>query len=814
MKYCIIGGVAGGATAAARIRRLDENSEIILFERGSHISFANCGLPYYLGGVIKERDRLFVTTADAFRMRYRVDVRTRHEVISIERNGRKIRIRDLSTGNEYTESYDRLLLSPGAEPIRPPIPGIDSDGIFTLRNIPDTDAIRHYIDMNKPEKAVVIGGGFIGLEMAENLHSLGIRVTIVEALDQVMAPIDYEMAAEVHRHIRSKNVELVLSDGVASFSKVDRSVNVTLSSGRIVSGEIVILSIGVRPESKIAKDANLECTDRGGIMVNDYLRTSDEHIYAVGDAVATIHRVSGTRMNIYLAGPANKQARIAADNMVRGDKRLYAGSVGTAIAKVFDLVVASTGLSEKALRAAGIECKSVITHASSHAGYYPGAKTLSLKLVFAPEGKVLGAQIVGYDGVDARIDMIAVVIGMDGTVRDLGELDHAYAPPFSSAKDPVNAAAFAAENILDGLVRAIAWNEIDKHPDAFLLDVRTRNEFSLGSIPGSVNIPMDELRDNLGRIPSNRTIIVNCAAGLRGYLASRILMQSGFNDVYNVSGGYKTYESAAGSDPAVDEFVGSDDMTYNKGVTPAAMQSPSSVVLDACGLQCPGPIIKLKEAIDGLVEGRELVVIASDPGFMRDVKSWCALTGNILVSVSEDAGKITAVVKKGVAHSHTTTVSEGGGETIIVFSDDLDRALAAFVLANGGAAAGKKVTMFFTFWGLSVIKKSDAKRTKKDFLGRMFSLMLPKSSKKLSLSKINMGGMGRILMRYRMKRKKVESLEVMIMNAASVGIEMIGCQMSMDIMGVSKEELFDFVKIGGVATYLEAASSSGINLFV
>ncbi|HEY1406196.1 MAG TPA: DsrE/DsrF/DrsH-like family protein, partial [Spirochaetota bacterium] len=552
------------------------------------------------------------------------------------------------------------------------------------------------------------------------------------------------------------------------------------------------------------------------IIVNDFMRTSDANIYAIGDAAATIHRSSKGRMNIYLAGPANKQGRIAADNMVKGDIRPYKGSIATAIAKVFDLAVASTGLSEKALRAANIDCRSVIIHASSHAGYYPDAKPLTLKLIFSPEGKILGAQIVGYDGVDARIDMIAAIIGMDGTVTDLGELDHAYAPPYSSAKDPVNAAAFAAENIVDGLVRSINWNQLDDHPEAFLLDVRTRNEFSLGSIPGSINIPIDNLRENLTRVPRDRTVIVNCAAGLRGYLASRILTQNGYSDVYNLSGGYKTYESAHEKveNTGGEEYVGADDMVYRKGVSPVAMQTPSAIVLDACGLQCPGPIVKLKAAMDEMIEGRELMVIASDPGFTRDVKSWCALTGNTLLSLSEDAGKITAVIRKGPARQETAMMNQGNGQTIIVFSNDLDRALASFVLATGGAAAGKKVTMFFTFWGLSIIKKPKAKGGKKDFLGKMFGMMLPKNSKKLALSKINMGGIGRVLMRYRMKSKKIESLESMMMSAAASGVEMIACQMSMDVMGVTREELFDFVKIGGVATYLESASSAGINLFV
>jgi NADPH-dependent 2,4-dienoyl-CoA reductase/sulfur reductase-like enzyme/rhodanese-related sulfurtransferase len=552
-RYCIVGGVAGGATAAARIRRLDEKAEIILFERGGFISFANCGLPYYLGGVIKERDRLFVTTADAFRGRYRVDVRVRQEVIAIDRDRKKIKIRNLADGNEYEESYDKLLLSPGAEPLRPPIPGIENEGIFTLRNIPDTDAIRTYLDMKKPSRAVVIGGGFIGLEMAENLHHRGIAVTIVEALDQVMTPLDFEMAAEVHHHIKSKKVQLLLKDGVTSFSKKGSALAITLSSGHLIETDMVILSVGVRPESKIAKSAGLECMEKGAIVVDDYLCTSDPSVYAVGDAVAISHLVTGTKMSIYLAGPANKQARIVADNMVKGNTKIFKGSAATAIAKVFDMAVASTGLSEKALKAAKIDCQSVITHASSHAGYYPDAKPLTVKLVFSPKGKILGGQIVGYDGVDTRIDMISALIGMNGSVYDLGELDHAYAPPFSSAKDPVNAAAFAAQNAIENLVRPIGWNEIKSVENYFILDVRTRSEFSLGSIPGSVNIPIDELRENIQKLPGNRPIIITCAAGLRGYLASRILSQNGFNDLYNLSGGFKTYERATEKQEAFGE---------------------------------------------------------------------------------------------------------------------------------------------------------------------------------------------------------------------------------------------------------------------
>lgn len=818
-RYCIVGGVAGGATCAARIRRLDESAQITLYERGEFISFANCGLPYYLGGVIKERDRLFVTTADNFRSRYRVDVRTHNEVLSIDRNQKRIRIRETLTGKEYDDNYDALLLSPGADPLRPPIPGIETEGIFTLRNISDTDAIMKHLSTGGVDHAVVIGAGFIGLEMAENLHHRGIHVTVVEALDQVMTVLDYEMAAEIHHHMHGKKISLILKDAVKSFSKKGSSITVTLASGRELNAGIVILSIGVRPESKLARESGLECTEKGAIIVNEYLATSDPNIYAVGDATAVKNHITGKNVNCLLAGPANKEARIAADNMIKRNSRVFKGTIGTAIAKVFDLTVAATGLSEKQCRAEKIECRSVIVHASSHAGYYPESKPLTIKLNFAPDGRILGGQAVGFDGVDTRINMIAAVIGMNGSVTDLTELEHAYAPPYSSAKDPVNTAAFAAENIVAGLVKSVGWNEIDTLGDVFILDVRTRHEYSLGSIPESVSIPVDELRENITRIPKNKKIVITCAAGLRGYLASRILVQKGFDDVWNLSGGYKTYERAKSSMSMNlemnEEYVGADDMVYKKGVVSAAMQSPDAMTLDACGLQCPGPIVKLKNAIDNMIEGKELIVIATDPGFARDVQSWCVLTGNTLISLKEEAGKVIALVRKsGVNKTENVVMNTSNGQTIIVFSDDLDKALASFVLATGGAAAGKKVTMFFTFWGLSVIRKRKVKGVKKDFLGRMFGMMLPSHSGQLALSKINMGGIGSRLMRFRMKQKRVDSLEVMMESAVHNGVEIIACQMSMDIMGVKKEELRDFAKIGGVATYLEAASSAGINLFV
>lgn len=820
-KILIVGGVAGGATTAARLRRLDEHSEIILFERGKYVSFANCGLPYYIGDTITERENLFVMTPEGLEDRLGITVRVENEVVRINRDAKQIEVKDLNTGKTYTESYDKLVLSPGAEPLRPPIPGIESSKIFTLRNVPDTDKIKSFVTDNPIKRAVVVGAGFIGLEMAENLHHLGINVTIVEMLDQVMAPIDYEMAAEVHQHLKTKNVEFYLKDGVKSFNDSGKEINITLNSGRELVADIVILSIGVKPESSLAKNAGLELTDRSGIVVNEYLQTSDENIYAVGDAIAFENPILGIKMNTLLAGPANRQGRICADNIVKGNVRKYRGAINTAIAKVFDITVASTGAAEKHLKQFNIPHKSNIIHHGNHAGYYPGAIPMTIKLIFNPEsGKVLGAQIVGYEGVDKRIDLIASVLSRGGTIYDLQEIEHAYAPPYSSAKDPVNIAGYAAENLMNGLVKNITWDEIlesDKS-DFYFLDVRTDEETSLGTIDGAVNIPLDNLRKRISEVPKDKKIIVFCSVGLRGYFAARILMQIGYEKVYNLSGGYKTYEhvncNQSNEDIFSNDVIGKDDMLYHK-VESTESSSEVNVNVDACGLQCPGPIMRLKKEMDNLSDGQRLEIKATDPGFRKDSASWCNMTGNKLISLSDEKGVLTALIEKqSVPNSNTQIGSLPKDKTLVVFSDDFDRALASFVIANGAASTGKKVTMFFTFWGLNILKKRKSGRVKKDIFGKMFGMMLPKGTKDLSLSKMNMGGIGSKMMRFIMKRKKIDSLEAMLQSAADAGVEMIACQMSMDVMGVKKEELFDFVKIGGVAAYLEAADTANLNLFI
>lgn len=545
-KVLIVGGVAGGASTAARLRRVDEKAEIIMFEKGQYISFANCGLPYYIGGAIKDRENLLVQTAQAMEARFKVDVRELSEVIRIDRQRKLVEVRSLKDGTTYEESYDVLVLSPGAAPVKPPIPGIEGPNIYTLRDIPDTDSIKGFLDEKKPESAVVVGGGFIGLEMAENLHEAGLKVDIVEALDQVMAPLDYDMAAMVHNHIRSKGCGLHLKDGVKAFEAEGGRTAVVLAGGKRITADMVLLSIGVKPNNGLAKEAGLEIGVTGGIKVNEYLQTSDPDIYALGDAIEVKDYVSGNPALIPLAGPANKQGRIVANN-IAGRRETYKGTQGTAIAKIFELAAASTGVNEKTLKKLGKEPGkdyiTTTTHSASHAGYYPGSSMMAIKTIYTPEGRVLGAQIVGRDGVDKRIDYFAIAVRHRMTVHDLQEFELAYAPPFSSAKDPVNMAGYVASNVLNGDIKVAYWNEaMNADMDSiFLLDAREPSEYAEGHIPNAVNIPLNQIRSRLAEIPGDKEIIVNCRVGLRSYIGVRMLVQNGFDNVKNLSGGYITY---------------------------------------------------------------------------------------------------------------------------------------------------------------------------------------------------------------------------------------------------------------------------------
>lgn len=835
MKIVIVGGVAGGATAAARLRRIDEKAEIVLVERGQYISFANCGLPYHISGAIAERESLLVTTADMFRARYRVDVRDRTEAIAIDRAAKLVRMRNLATGEEYDESYDRLLLSPGAEPVRPKMPGIDSPRIFGLRNIPDLDRIMEHLDKTQPRRAVVIGGGFIGVEVAENMHERGIFTTLIEGADQIIAPLDAEMAAIVHSHLRDKHIELYLSDKIQQFEDKDDHTVVYLESGKRLQADIVVLAIGVRPETTLARGAGLELGNIGGIKVNEYMQTSDASIYAVGDAIEVTHTISGKQALIPLAGPANRQGRYVADNMVFGNTCKYKGTLGTAILKAFDLGAAGTGLNEKQLKAAGIPHQSIIIHPGSHASYYPGAMPVSLKLIFNPQdGKILGAQAVGADGADKRVDVIATAIAAGMTVHDLTELELSYAPPFGSAKDPVNVAGYVAGNVLNGSHDIIHWHELQAADPASiqLIDVRTAEEFGLGSIRGARNIDVNTLRERMGELDPAKPVVLFCQVGLRGYLAQRILKHAGFANVRNLTGGYKTYAWAVDKQSNPDIF----DYENIKRRAQAEIEAEQSGTgcapvmpvagrhkLNAVGLQCPGPIMKTYKAMDAMGAGELLEVTASDPAFGRDIKAWASKTGNTVLGVEVEKGLVTALLRKEksgaliepVPSCSTAPARNSDKMTLVVFSGDLDKVMASLIIANGALAMGKKVSVFFTFWGLNVLRRPDAPAISKPFMDAMFGAMMPAGVNKLnSISKMNFAGMGAKLIRKVMRDKNVDSAETLLKNLVDNGAQLIACHMSMDVMGIRQEELINGIELGGVAAFLGEAEESGTTLFI
>ena len=545
MKVLIVGGVAGGASAAARLRRLDEKAEIIMFERGEYISFANCGLPYYIGGEINKKSALTLQTPQSFNSRFNVDVRVWNEVTAIDPEKKQVTVHNVQTGEDYTESYDELILSPGAAPLVPKMDGVDDPRVFTLRNIPDTVKIRDYVEEEFPESAVVVGGGYIGVEMAENLKKAGLKVTIVELADHVIAPLDGDMAAEVHRYLRDQGVELMLGKAVQSMEDKGGKLTLHLSEGEIET-DMVILSVGVRPDTALAQGAGLELNPKGAIVVNEHMQTSKEHIYAVGDAIEIVDFVTGKKGYVPLAGPANKQGRIAADNIC-GIKSSYKNTLGSAVLKIFDMTVAMTGVNERAAQAAGLDYDKVYTYSQSHASYYPGGHGISIKTLYEKgTGKILGAQLVGYDGVDKRCDVIATAIRAGMTAYDLTELELCYAPPFGSAKDPVNFVGYVIENTLTGKVKNFFWNDVEKLPrdgSVTLLDVRTPSEREVGHIPGFIHIPLDELRQRAGEVPQDKPVYIHCHSGLRSYLACRMLTGLGY-DCYNLSGGWRFYEIA------------------------------------------------------------------------------------------------------------------------------------------------------------------------------------------------------------------------------------------------------------------------------
>lgn len=841
-KIVIVGGVAGGATAAARVRRLNEAVEVVVFERGPFVSFANCGLPFHVGGEIADRGKLVLQTPESLKARYNLDVRVRSEVLAINRVAKTVTVRALDENRTYDESYDQLILSTGAAPLRPPLPGIDHPRIFTLRNIPDMDRIKRAAD--GASAALVIGGGFIGLEMAENLRRRGLHIDLVELLDQVMPPMDREMTQPVARALVQNGVRLHLSDAVESFEDAGGRVRAQLKSGRMLTADFAVLAIGVRPESSVAKDAGLTIGERGGVAVNEHMQTSDPDIYAVGDSALVKDWVTGLDTLIPLAGPANRQGRTAADHIF-GRASTYRGSQGTSIVRVFDRVAAMTGASEKLLKRAGRLYQKVYLHPAHHVGYFPGAEQMSIKLLFTPDdGRVLGAQIVGGEGVDKRIDVLAAALQAKMTVFDLEEMELAYAPQFGAAKDPINMAGFIAGNVLRG---DAATCHVDDAPmdGAVWLDVRTAAEHAAGAIPGSMLVPIDELRGRLGELPKERPIITYCAVGQRGYTAARILCQHSF-DARNLSGGFKTWSmfqpveanagpsgatvpvSCGGPAPSGANSPGAERSGSGGAASSASKGGGSKAAvtaeLDVSGQQCPGPIVAICDQLASLGEGAVLKVRASDPGFVSDVPAWCRQAGHELIDVHRENGHYIALIRKhgpgltpgamdsqqGIAASPTSAKDK----TLVVFSGDLDRVMAAFIIANGAASMGQPVTLFFTFWGLNVLRRSSPPATAKAFMDRMFGWMMPRGPDKLVLSKMHMAGLGTAMLRRTMQRKHVAPLQDLMQTARRQGVRFVACSMSMDVMGIGREELIDGVEVGGVGAYLDAAATANVNLFI
>ncbi|WP_084099892.1 FAD-dependent oxidoreductase [Demequina sp. NBRC 110051] len=831
MKLVVVGGVAAGASTAARARRLDENAEIVVLERGHHVSFANCGLPYHVGEVISERSRLILQTPESLQESLGLDVRLGKEVVGIDREARTVAIRDVDTGEETTESYDNLALCMGAEPVRPPLPGIDHPAVQVLRRIGDMDRIKARLDQALAAQkagrrgtvtAVVVGAGYIGLEMAENLHHRGVKVDVVELADQILPPVDKEIAAPVQQHLTARGIGLHLSTAAAAFRPLadgdgaDR-VSVELDDGTVVAADLVILSAGVRPSTALATAAGLELGPRGGIAVDTHMRTSDPHIWAAGDAVETAHPVlPGTYLNP-LAGPANRQARVAAENICGRDTE-YRSTQGTSIVKVFDMVAGGTGATARQLDAAEVPYRVVHLHPSGHAGYYPGTATMHLKVLFSPaDGAVLGAQACGFDGVDKRLDLFAMAIRAGLTVYDLEEQELAYAPPFGSAKDPINMAGFVASNVLRGDLTLWYSEEYPQQTTGTrIVDVRTPEEYDLWHIPGAESVPLATFRSAIAGWDRAQPVRLYCAVGFRSYLAHRILVQSGFEDVRTLSGGSTTFKHVHGAEAEPQPLPPMENYAEKVTVASAvAAATGKQADLDCTGLACPGPIMRLATAMKAADAGDEIRVTVSDPGFALDGPAWASKNGHTVVSMDpKGAGYVAVFRKGGVAPVVGSSVPAAPKTSIVVFSGDLDKVLAAFIIANGALAMGQEVSMFFTFWGLNSLRREDPPARDRSAMEKMFGVMMPGGADDLKLSQMHMGGAGTAMIKKVMKDHDVQSLPELIAAAQAGGARLIGCTMTMDLLGIAQSDLLDGVELGGVATFLGEAQESGTSLFI
>lgn len=830
MKLVVVGGVAAGASIAARARRLDESAEIIVFERGHHVSFANCGLPYHVGEVITDRDRLLLQTPQSLRDSLNIDVRVGTEVVGVDPRARTVTVREVDSGSEYTEDYEYLALTPGAVPVRPPLAGIDHPAIESLRRIGDMDRIKARIDKDlaeqkagrrEPVRAVVIGAGYIGLEMAENLHHRGVRVDVVERADQILPPVDREVSIPVEQHLRGRGIAVHLSTTAAAFTALPEDrVGVELNNGTTIPADLVLLAAGVRPDTTLAVAAGLELGEHGGIAVDTHMQTSDPYIWAAGDAVETPNPVlPGSYLNP-LAGPANRQARVAAENIC-GRRTEYLCTQGTSIVKVFEMVAGGTGPTERQLKAAGIDYRAVHVHPSGHAGYYPGTAMMHLKVLFDPEsGRIFGAQACGFDGIDKRLDLLAMAVRQGMTVYDLEHQELAYAPPFGSAKDPINMAGFVASNVLRGDLRL--WYSEDfpaATEGALLVDVRTPEEYDLWHIPGAVNIPLATLRDVItaGDLDPARPVRVYCAVGFRSYLAYRILVQRGFTDVAALSGGSTTFKAVHEKPEDTYEALPPVESYAEAATAPTGPARASGTVidLDCTGLACPGPIMKLTKTMADLSAGDDVRVTVSDPGFALDAPAWASKNGHRLVEIApQGPGYVATLRKGGAAPAAATSVPAKNKTSMVVFSGDLDKLIAAFIIGNGALSMGEQVSIFFTFWGLNALRRPDAPKRDKTALEKVMSVMMPTGADDLPLSTMNFGGAGASMIKKVMHDHQVPDLAELIAAAQENGARLIGCTMTMELLGIAESDLIDGVEFGGVATFLGEAHESGTALFI